>query len=236
MLHPLRLIDRDPWAVLQFVLGEPLHPGGDGATEDLLDRAELGAGDRLLDVGCGAGSALAIARARGALPVGLDRRAGDPVSVRGDLGALPIDTGTVDVVLAECVLCLASDAVSAAREVERVLGPAGRLAISDLIVEGSPPTLPEPMERVLCLSGSRSRVDLMQALRQAGFTIHEPRDHRDDLLAMRDRAATRVDYEGLLSNLGDQGRAILDGIHRLESAIESGEIGYVSAIARPKPE
>jgi SAM-dependent methyltransferase len=94
-----------PWTLLGLALDGPLHPGGTDATAALLDRSEVDAGTRLLDVGCGAGEALELARERGADPVGLDRRPAAPGSVAGDLTALPFRTGSVDVVLGEvCAL------------------------------------------------------------------------------------------------------------------------------------
>ena len=231
MAHPLDVAMADPWGALRLAVGEPLHPGGDRATEALLDRAGVGPDTRLLDVGCGAGGALAIARGRGALAVGVDRRTGGRGAVRGDLGRLPVGDAVVEVVLAECVLCLGDDLGAAAGEVHRVLRPGGRLALSDVVVEGDVPRLPPPIRSVLCLDGSRSRSELRAGLEAAGFAVGESVDHRDDLLAMRDRAARRVDYEGLLGALGDRGAALLDGIGRLEAAIESGRVGYVSLVA-----
>lgn len=247
MAHPIDGAMADPWGALRLVLGEPLHPGGDEATAALLDRAGVTDGTRVLDVGCGAGGALALARDRGARAVGLDRQPvgsdGRPVgsdgqpagdgTVRGDLAALPVGGSSVDVVLAECVLCLAPDLSRVASEVRRVLRTDGRLAVSDVVIDGEPPDVPAPFDELLCLDDGPGRRDLAGALSRAGFAVEAPVDHRDDLLAMRDRAAARVDYERLLPAFGDRGRALLDGIRRLEAAIEAGRVGYVSVVARP---
>ncbi|PSP93754.1 hypothetical protein BRC91_09190 [Halobacteriales archaeon QS_4_62_28] len=74
--------------------------------------------------------------------------------------ALPVSDGAVDVVLAECVLCLADDLDAALAETDRVLAPDGRLALSDVVVEGDVPDLPDPIARALCLTGSRERRSL----------------------------------------------------------------------------
>lgn len=233
MAHPLDAALADPWSALRVAFGDPLHPGGEAATEALLDRAGVGPGTRFLDVGCGAGNALALARVRGARAAGVERQPDAAGAVRGDLGALPVASAAVDVALAECVLCLADDVAAAAAELRRVLRPAGRLAVSDVVVDGTPPDLPTPIARALCLDGAPERRDLPGALESAGFAVEDRVDHRDDLLGMRDRAAERVDYRGLLAALGDRGRALLDGIDRLEAAIENGRVGYVSLVARP---
>lgn len=223
----------DLWDALRLVLGEPLHPGGAEATDTLLDRAAVTENTRVLDVGCGAAGALELARERGADAVGVDTRP-DPGSegvVRGDLTGLPVGDGSVDVVLAECALCLSSDIDRSLAEARRVLTPEGRLAVSDVVVEGSPPALPEPFAEALCLTGRRERNDVVDRIERAGFEVDGVHHHREDLLAMRDRAADRVDYAGLLGALGDRGRELLDGIERLEAAIESGRVGYVSLVA-----
>ncbi|MFB6303026.1 MAG: class I SAM-dependent methyltransferase [Haloferacaceae archaeon] len=239
MSHPVDALLADPWPALRLALGEPLHPGGRAATEALLDRADVGVGTRLLDAGCGAGTALDLARRRGARPVGIDRRPAteadsEPPSatVRGDVSRLPVRDGAVDVVLAECVLCLSPAVDRSLAEFRRVLTPGGRLALSDVVVDGDPPDLPAPLAEALCLTGPRSRGALRERVERAGFAVTDVRDHRDDLLAMRDRAARRLDYEALLGALGDRGRALRDGVARLERAVESGRVGYVSLVAR----
>lgn len=233
MAQLLDAVAADPWGAIRSVVGEPLHPGGHEATESLLDRAAVGPDTRLLDVGSGAGSALRLARERGATAVGLDRRAAGGGMVKGDLAALPVAASSADVVLAECVFCLAEGYDRSAREAARVLRHDGRLALSDVVVSGDLPDLPPPIERVLCLNGDRCRTDLLSTLELAGFTVGHVEDHREALLAMWDRATSRVDYEGLLSLFGERGRALLDGVERLEAAVEDGRVSYVSLVARP---
>ncbi|MFB6117257.1 class I SAM-dependent methyltransferase [Halosegnis sp.] len=224
----------NPWATLQRLLDGPLHPGGREATGRLLDRAGVDPGTQLLDVGCGAGDAVNLARERGAAAVGLDA---DPTSaptdavVRGDLGRLPVRTESVDVVLAECVLCLAADLDGALAEAKRVLVPGGRLALSDIVVRGTPPNLPDALAEPLCLTGDRHPDQLVESVEQAGLSIVDSRDHPEDLLAMRDRVRSRVDYERLLGAMGERGQRMLEGIERLEAAVESEQVGYISVVA-----
>ena len=133
-------------------------------------------------------------------------------------------------VLAECVLCL-TDLSAALTETERVLADGGRLALSDVVVKGDEPALPEPVAEALCLTGARSRERVTEALDAAGFTVGMVRDHREDLLAMRDEVTGRVDYEGLLGAMGERGRAVRDGLRDLERALGDGRVGYVSVVA-----
>lgn len=225
----------NPWDALRTVLDGPLHPGGRAATEALLDRADVTAGTRLVDVGCGAGESVTAARERGAEAVGVDRNpAGHgPASLQGDMVRLPLRDGSVDVVLGECVYCLARDRDRALAEARRVLRGDGRLALSDVVVEGDLPPLPDPIVRALCLADPGSRTETVAAVEDAGFAVTDVADHREELLAMRDTVADRVDYERLLPLLGDRGAALLDGIKALEAEAEAGEIGYVSFVAHP---
>lgn len=232
------LIDRalaDPWRVLDTTLDGPLHPGGREATERLLDRAGVGSDTRLLDVGCGAGDALAVARNRDADVVGIDLDPDADRAIRGDATALPIRDGTIDVVLAECVLCLTSlpDALA---DAHRVLAPGGRIALSDVVIEADGPDVPDPVAEAFCLHGARSQDLLRTHLVRAGFEIQSVRTHRDELLAMRDRLSDHIDYEGLLSLMGERGRRALDAIKELETAVERGDISYCSIVAHvPQP-
>ena len=222
----------NPWGTLRTVLDGPLHPGGREATERLLDRADVTADTRLVDVGCGAGESLAVARDRGAAAIGVDRDPGGDGAIRGEMTRLPIREGSVDVVLAECVMCLASNRDRALAEAHRVLEPGGRLAVSDVVVEDSIPDLPEPMVRALCLQRSRSRASTVSGIEAAGFVVEDVRDHRKDLLAMRDRVARKINYEAMLPLLGERGETILDGIHDAERAVDDGRISYVSIVAQ----
>jgi len=220
----------NPWATLDRLVDGPLHPGGREATETLLDRAGVGAGTRLVDVGCGAGVAVALARERGADSLGLDRDPGTDDAVRGDATALPFQSDGVDVVLAECVLCL-TDLPQALDEASRVLDADGRLALSDVVVEDGGPDVPSEVAEALCLTGARSRDRLRDHLDGAGFEVEDVRDHHEDLLAMRDRISGSVDYVGLLGAMGERGRRLRDGVERVERAVEDGEVGYVSIVA-----
>lgn len=221
----------DPWSFLERVVDGPLHPGGRDATADLLDRAGVEAGTCVLDAGCGSGETLALARDRGARAIGVDARAtGDP-TVQGDIQALPLGTDTADVVVSECTLCLAADVDTALAAFARVLRPDGRLALSDVVVAGEVPEVPATLAEALCLEGRRDPAWLRERVIDAGFAVRTERDHREDLLAMRDRIAGRVDYDDLLRALGERGERVADSIERFERAIEDGRVGYVSLVA-----
>ncbi|MFC7078575.1 class I SAM-dependent methyltransferase [Haloarcula halophila] len=220
----------NPWGMLDTMLEGPLHPGGTAATAQLLDRAGVGPETRLLDVGCGAGDALSVAQDRGADAIGIDPEPSTDRAVQGDATALPIKSGSVNVLLAECVLCL-TDLDAALAEANRVLGDGGRLALSDVVVDGNRPDVPDTVAEALCLTGARGRDRLTDRVEAAGFEIQTVSDHHDDLLEMRDQVTDRIDYEGLLGVMGERGERALEAIETLESATESGDISYVSVVA-----
>jgi SAM-dependent methyltransferase len=106
----------------------------------MLDAAAVGAGTRLLDVGCGPGELAAAAAARGAIATGLDvapamvelasGRHPELTFVEGNAEALPFEDRTFDAVTSNFVLLHLGRPEEAAAEWVRVLAPAGRLALS----------------------------------------------------------------------------------------------------------
>jgi SAM-dependent methyltransferase len=106
----------------------------------------------VLDIGCGAGTDLLLAaRAIGShgRAIGVDMTeamrecaaAGavacslSNVEVRdGDATSLPVDSGSVDVVISNGVLNLVPDKARAIAEIARVLRPGGRLQIADIVI------------------------------------------------------------------------------------------------------
>ena len=124
--------------------------GGDAARRRLIEQAGLGAGDRVLEIGCGTGSLLTvIARTHAAVDItGLDpdpkalaraRRKADAISApvrldRGFSDALPYPEGSFDRVFSCFMLHHLADAdekLRTIREAARVLEPGGRLHVLD---------------------------------------------------------------------------------------------------------
>jgi SAM-dependent methyltransferase len=108
--------------------------------EEVVRRASLGPGETVLDVGTGTGTAARLALGDGRRVIGLDGAAGmlalaashapGAELIEADFTAIPLDDGTVDVLLAVHALLFAADRVAALREWLRVTAPGGRLSLS----------------------------------------------------------------------------------------------------------
>ena len=107
--------------------------------EAVLDAAEVGPGSRLLDLGCGAGTAMLLAAKRGATVTGIDASDGMLAYARdrlpdadlrdGEIERLPYPDGSFDVVTAFNAIGYCADPVAALREAGPVTAPGGRIAV-----------------------------------------------------------------------------------------------------------
>ncbi len=132
------------------------HPGGEEHSRRMLELAELPSGARVLDLGAGAGEAVALLRALGYRAEGIDLEPRSPLVARGDLLRAPYPDGSFDAVLSLCAFFVSGNQPGALGEAFRLLRPGGKLLLSDLFFED-----PAPL------------------LEQAGFALL----HREDLTA-----------------------------------------------------
>ena len=122
---------------------------------------------------------------------------------KGDIEALPVDDGTVDVVLSNCVLNLVGDKDRAFGEVHRVLKAGGRLAVADMAWDVEPdPAVRKDLELIVgCVGGALVLEDYLARLARAGFRDIRVERHPDAARAMV--AASGYEpppgYEDLLS-------------------------------------
>lgn len=131
---------------MQQVTGDTIRPGGLALTQRAVALADLPAGARVLDVGCGAGATLAYLDGLGLRAVGIDpsaqllgqgRNRSPGIAVgRGRGEQLPFAAGCFDALLAECCLSLMADPARALAEFARVLRPGGKLILSDMLAPG----------------------------------------------------------------------------------------------------
>ena len=95
---------------------------------------------------------------------------------KGDLEDLPLHADAVDVIISNCVVNLTPDKGIVLREAFRVLKPGGRLAISDIVVNGDLDGLPVSEDQIRaglswagCIAGALTVTDLTSILQEAGF-------------------------------------------------------------------
>jgi len=92
---------------------------------------------------------------------------------KGFIEDLPVESGTVDYVISNCVINLSADKPAVFREIARVLKPGGRFAVSDIVLLKQ---LPEPLASSIsayvgCISGASLLNDYLSMAVKAG--LHE---------------------------------------------------------------
>ncbi len=154
--------------------------------------ATLSPGEVVLDLGSGGGIDVLLSARRvvpGGKAYGLDmteemlalarenrREAGveNAEFLRGEIEAIPLPDGHVDVVISNCVINLSTDKEKALAEAFRVLKPGGRFAVSDMVFLGDRARLPARVVRSVelwagCVSGALQKSEYEALLRNAGF-------------------------------------------------------------------
>lgn len=95
---------------------------------------------------------------------------------KGMADAMPVEAGSVDLVISNCVINLAPDKHRVFREMYRVLKPGGRFTISDIVSDAPVPNylIYDTEKWGNCLSGALPVSDYLGGLRGAGFLgIHQ---------------------------------------------------------------
>jgi SAM-dependent methyltransferase len=189
-----------------------------------LSRAELKRGELVIDLGCGGGAeVIEAARLVGESGhvYGLDmttemlrvaRAAADEAQIRnvsfieGYLEDIPLDDGSADVIISNCVINLCDDKALALKEAFRVLRPKGRMAIADIIAlkDIDADMRDKAADLLGCTNGVLFIDDYERLLREAGFSLAtvEPyetygfasirfkaltRDRKDELAALDEK-------------------------------------------------
>ncbi|MEX2466491.1 MAG: arsenite methyltransferase [Gemmatimonadota bacterium] len=163
----------NPTAIAALVPGEVVLDLGSGAGIDcFLASRQVGPTGRVIGVDM---TPEMLERAR----ANADRGGFDNVEFRlGEIEALPVADGTVDVVLSNCVLNLVPDKARALREVQRVLRPGGRLAISDMVSDVDPPDALKGDLDALAACLPIQRDVYLEQIRAAGFADVRIADER----------------------------------------------------------
>jgi len=95
---------------------------------------------------------------------------------KGMVEAMPVEDGSIDLIISNCVINLAPDKRKVFREMFRVLRPGGRFTISDIVSDQPVPNyLTHDVEKWgNCLSGALQLGDYVSGMVEAGFLgIHQ---------------------------------------------------------------
>lgn len=151
--------------------------------------ARIEPGQTVLDLGSGAGNDVFVARrlvGESGRVIGIDmtpemiERARDNAARlgyanvefrQGQIEAMPVEDGSVDTAISNCVLNLVPDKPRAFAELHRVLRPGGRFCISDIVSSGK---LPAEVAEVAalyvgCVAGAIPQADYLGLVEAAGF-------------------------------------------------------------------
>jgi SAM-dependent methyltransferase len=200
--------EADPYLLFGLLGKQVIHPGGRKATGELLELAALAPGQRVLDIGCGAGTTAIEMASRFGVTVKAadisadmrDRAIGNVdsaaltqrVSVEAaDICALPYEDGQFDRVVAEAVTMFV-DRDLAIRELVRVCRPGGLVLATEFhwrrpptpearhafLGEVCPGMLFETVEDWLARYGSAGLADLQ--VRTGPFEMMTPRGFISD--------------------------------------------------------
>ncbi|MYX76260.1 arsenite methyltransferase [Streptomyces sp. SID3915] len=152
--------------------------------------ADLGPGERVLDLGSGGGIDVLLSARRvgpAGKVYGLDmteemlalasanrKKAGvtNAEFLKGTIEAIPLPAGTIDVVISNCVINLSTDKPAVFAEIFRVLAPGGRLGVFDVVSDDAltPDQRAERGDHVGCVAGALSFTEYRRGLEAAGFT------------------------------------------------------------------
>jgi arsenite methyltransferase len=152
--------------------------------------ASLKEGERVLDLGSGAGFDCFLAAkkvgAKGKVigvdmtPEMLDKaranaKKGKYTNVEfrlGEIENLPVADNAVDVIISNCVINLAPNKKRVFEEAYRVLAPKGRIMVSDIVLlKPLPDAVKESVEAYAgCIAGAEIKDNYLDAIRKAGFT------------------------------------------------------------------
>ncbi|PRX05176.1 UNVERIFIED_ORG: methyltransferase family protein [Actinomadura viridilutea] len=110
---------------------------------------------------------LTLARANAA-----QARADNARFLHGHIDDIPLPAGSVDVVISNCVIDLATDKARVLSEAFRVLRPGGRLGVSDIIAEPGldPDERAAAEQRIGCAASPLTAEEYRRELHAAGFT------------------------------------------------------------------
>ena len=131
----------------------------------------------------------------------------------GEMEDIPLPDESVDVIISNCVINLSPDKDAVFSEAYRLLGPGGRMSVSDIVVDGD---LPQAIRDRLdawagCIAGALDEAEYLGKIRAAGFERVEvlSRDYLD--------ASLLTENEEVQLLLGGAGVSASGLVHKVAS-------------------
>ena len=239
-----------------WLLGDSWHPGGLKLTSRLAESAGVGSNSRVLDIGSGLGASAAhLASTTGCTVTGvtleergvtagrelaLTQGASDRVAfVQGDVLQASLGSEQFDVAVAECVLSILPDKARALQHVKGLLVPGGRLAMTDVTVDGE---LPEQLQSLLavagCVGGALPLAGYRELAEEAGLTVEQCEDLPEtatnfirDIMGklMMAELAVKLGKVAVDMSVVDQAKSVMATVRDL---VQRGVLSYGLLVAR----
>jgi arsenite methyltransferase len=92
----------------------------------------------------------------------------------GDIESLPVEDGSIDIVISNCVINLAPDKLKVFKEAYRVLKTGGRMYLSDIVLLDKLTEEQRNDEALIagCVGGALLKDDYIDIIKQAGFKVN----------------------------------------------------------------
>lgn len=108
----------------------------------------------------------------------------------GDIENIPVESGSVDVIISNCVINLAPDKSKVFKEARRVLKGGGRMYVSDIVVLKELREEQKNDENLLsgCVAGALLKQDYIEKIENAGFKVK---------VLSEDKEISKIQYKGI---------------------------------------
>ncbi len=108
----------------------------------------------------------------------------------GDIEKLPVEDGSVDAVISNCVINLAPNKLKVFKEAYRVLKGGGKMFVSDIVLLGELTEKQKNDDDLLCecVSGALLKKDYLDKMEEAGFAVK---------IVSEDKDISKTQYHGI---------------------------------------